>query len=52
MKSETTDTHDTPLEPELGPNQYIDPDGNVQTDNDIPENLENLSYGENPFTDL
>jgi hypothetical protein len=40
-------THDTPDEPELGENQFIDRDGNVQTDN-LPENLENIDR-ENPF---
>jgi len=45
-------THETPDEPELGENQFIDRDGNVQTDNDLTENPENTSYGEKPFTDL
>jgi len=40
-------THETPLEPELGPNQYVDQHGNVQKEN-ITENLENIDR-ENPF---
>jgi hypothetical protein len=43
------DTLDTPQEPELGENQYIGPDGNIHTDNDLQhQNLENIERG-NPF---
>ena len=42
----------TPNEPQLGENQFIDGDGRVRTD-DLTENerktLENLEHGESPF---
>lgn len=40
---------DTPNEPELGKNQFIGPDGNVQSDDDLQhQNLEDVERG-NPF---
>jgi len=42
-------THDTPLEPQLGKNEWLDEDGNVRKDNDLKhQNLEDVERG-NPF---
>lgn len=44
---------DTPNEPELAENRFLDADGRVRTDDLTTrerKTLENLSNGENPFT--
>ena len=49
---ERPDTHDTPVEPQIGEDQFIGPNGHVHTD-DLTENerktLENFESGESPF---